>query len=88
MKKQKLFFEYRREATIMKIVVDAKPGAKKESVEKIDDAHYVISVKEPPQKGRANDAVCHALAEDLRIAPSRIEIVSGKTSRRKILEIK
>ncbi len=72
----------------MKIVVDAKPGAKKESVEKIDDAHYVISVKEPPQKGRANDAVCHALAEYLRIAPSRIEIVSGKTSRRKILEIK
>ncbi|PIV45904.1 hypothetical protein COS23_01900, partial [bacterium (Candidatus Moisslbacteria) CG02_land_8_20_14_3_00_36_53] len=32
----------------MKIFVKAKPLAKESKVEKIDDTHFVVSVKEPP----------------------------------------
>ena len=38
----------------MKIFVTVKPNAKEERVEKIDDTHFKVSVKEPPTEGRAN----------------------------------
>lgn len=45
----------------MKIFVKARAGAKEERVEKIDDTHFVVAVKEPPKQGRANGAIAQAL---------------------------
>ena len=47
----------------MKIFVKAKPNAKVERVEKIDETHFVVAVKEPPLRGKANAAIVSALAE-------------------------
>ena len=71
----------------MKIFVKAKPGAKTEKLEKIDDNHFTISVKEPPIQGMANRAIIGVLAEYFGVAPSGVKIVSGFTSRQKIIEI-
>lgn len=71
----------------MKIFVKAKPNAKEEKVEKIDETHFVVVVKEPPIQGRANAAIIRALADFLNIAPSRLQIVAGHTSRQKIIEV-
>ena len=71
----------------MKIFVKAKPNAKEERVEKIDSAHFVVSVKEPPKEGRANRAVIQALAGYFHVALSRAVIVSGWTHREKIIEV-
>jgi uncharacterized protein (TIGR00251 family) len=71
----------------MKISVKVKPGAKKESLEKVDEGHYIVSVKEPPTEGRANYAVTRAIAEYLNIGISRVNIASGHSSRNKIIEI-
>ena len=71
----------------MKISVKAKPNAKEENVEKIDDLNYIVSVKEPPVKGKANEAIRNALAIYFKTASSRIRIVSGYNSRNKIIEI-
>ena len=71
----------------MKIFVRAKPGAREERVEKFDDVHFEVSVKEPPVKGLANQAIIKAIAGYFGIAPSRVRILAGFTSRQKILEI-
>jgi uncharacterized protein len=71
----------------VKISVKAKPNAKEEKVEKIDDLNYVVSVKEPPVKGKANEAIRNALAMYFKTASSKVKIVSGYSSRNKIIEI-
>lgn len=71
----------------MKIFVKAKPNAKKERVEKINDANFAVFVKEPPIKGKANEAIIKALADFMGIASSRLKIISGTASRQKIIEI-
>ena len=70
----------------MKIFVKAKPGSRKEGVEVIDKNHLIVRVKERPTKGRANKAVIEALAQHLKVAPSRISLVSGHTSRKKVFK--
>lgn len=72
----------------MRISVKAKTGAKKELVEKLNDNEFVVSVKEPPIDGRANWAIARAIADYFGVSPSRISIISGQTSKNKILEIK
>ncbi len=71
----------------MRINVKARPGAKEEKVEKLSDTEFVVSVKEPPVEGKANRAIINALAVYFGIASARIKIVSGYTSRQKVIEI-
>ncbi len=71
----------------MKIFVKAKPAAKEDKVEKIDEEHFSVSVKEPPIQGRANLAIVKSLAEYFNVSPSRVKIISGFISRLKTIEI-
>jgi len=71
----------------MHINVKAKPNAREEKVEKIDENNYIVSVKEKPEKGKANDAIKNALAVYFKIASARIKIVGGYSSRNKIIEV-
>ncbi|OHA63079.1 MAG: hypothetical protein A2842_02585 [Candidatus Wildermuthbacteria bacterium RIFCSPHIGHO2_01_FULL_48_25] len=68
----------------MKIFIKAKPGAREEGIEKIDEAHFVVSVKEPPKEGRANRAIEKALTEYLH---KPVKLVSGFVSRQKVFEV-
>lgn len=72
----------------MRIFVKAKPNAKEAKIEKLDDEHFVVSVKEPPIKGMANAAIIEILEEYFKVSPSQIKIISGYTSKNKIIEIK
>ena len=47
----------------MKIFVTAKPNAREDKVEKIDDTHFVVWTTELPVKGQANFAIIKLLAE-------------------------
>jgi len=71
----------------MKLFIAVKPKSKEESVEKIDDKHFIARVKAPARDGKANEAVVHILAKYFDISPSQVEIVSGHTSRKKIATI-
>jgi len=71
----------------MKINVKAKPNSREEKVEKIDDNNFVVSVKEKPEKGKANDAIRNALAVYFKTASARVKIIGGYSSRNKIVEI-
>lgn len=71
----------------MHIVVKAKPGAKRDTVERIDSTHFAVSVRAPATEGRANAAVERALADYLDIPLSRVRVVKGFTSRAKVVEV-
>ena len=71
----------------MRIFVKAKPGAKRNSVEKEDGSHFVVSTSARPQQGKANQAVAKLLADYFDVAPSRVRIVSGSSSKQKVFEI-
>jgi hypothetical protein len=71
----------------MKINVKAKPNSREEKIEKIDENNFVVCVKEPPEKGKANEAIRNVLAVYFKTASARVRIVSGFSARNKIVEI-
>ncbi|NTW30613.1 MAG: DUF167 domain-containing protein [Candidatus Moranbacteria bacterium] len=71
----------------MKISVTVKPNAKKEGVVPKTDGSLVVSLKAPSREGKANARLPKVLATHFDVAPSCIRIVSGASSRKKIIEI-
>lgn len=56
-------------------------------MEKIDDSHFLVCVKEPPQNGLANKAIVRAVANYFKVAQSRVAVKKGFTAKNKIVEI-
>ena len=72
----------------MKIQVKVKPRSKTEDVTKEMDGNvYVVRVKEPPVEGKANRAVLKLLARHFGVPESRLRIVSGLSSKNKVVEV-
>lgn len=71
----------------MKIFVKAKPSSREEKIEQADAVNFIVSVKEPPVQGRANEAIIRVLAGYFDVPYSAVRIISGYTSRQKIIEI-
>ncbi|MFA5386545.1 MAG: DUF167 domain-containing protein [Candidatus Paceibacterota bacterium] len=72
----------------MKIFVKAKPKSRENKVEKIDDQHFTISVKEPPIDNKANIAIMELLSEYFNVPISSIGLISGRTSKNKVFDIR
>lgn len=70
-------------------LVDVKvvPGASRDRITGVLGDRLKIAVSAPAEKGKANKAVCAALAEALGISPKSIEVLSGPTQPRKTLGI-
>jgi len=71
----------------MKIFVKVKPNSKVEKIEKMGEAHFVISVKESALENKANFAVIKALADYFKVTISQVRIIYGKKAKNKIFEI-
>ena len=71
----------------MKISVLVKPNAKQNKVEK-SEAGYLIWTQAPPTENKANKAVIELLSEYLKVPKSKIVIVTGLKSKRKIIDVK
>ena len=70
----------------MKILIIAKPNSKEERIETNPMGEgFIIYVKESPIQGRANMAVIKILQEYFHTR--NIKIISGWTSRNKIIEV-
>ena len=68
----------------MRITVDVKAGSKNESVEDLGDGRYLVRVKAPRRKGKANAEVLKLLG---RYFGCRVSILRGHTSTRKIIDV-
>jgi uncharacterized protein (TIGR00251 family) len=70
----------------VKIQVKVKPNSKSEEVSQEGD-NFIVKVKEPPEKGRANQAVVRLLAKHFGVPQSQIKILSGFKSRSKVISV-
>jgi uncharacterized protein (TIGR00251 family) len=71
----------------MLLTVHVKPNARKNAIEWIDEDTLKVSVTVPAEKGKANKAVVEALAQELGVAKSTIELIRGSTARIKQFKI-
>lgn len=71
----------------MKIIIKAKPGAREDKIEKVDEANYIVHVQAPPIDGKANAAIVKLLASHFDVSQSLVEIISGHMARVKVVEI-
>ncbi len=83
----------------MKILVRAKPNARQEKVERIDQATlfaedsqaslptYKVSVTAQPVAGKANHAILKALSKYFGVSVSKISLLKGDSSKQKIFNI-
>jgi hypothetical protein len=63
--------------------VYVQPGASRDDVVGEHDGMLKLAVSAPPERGKANKAVCKLLARELDISAGSVKVVSGQTSRRK-----
>lgn len=63
--------------------VRAQPGARRNGVTGAHAGAIKVAVTAAPEKGKANEAIAHVLAEALGCKPSQIAILSGMTGRSK-----
>jgi uncharacterized protein YggU (UPF0235/DUF167 family) len=69
-----------------RLALHVTPGARMQALE-IADGRLSAKVRAKPQDGEANDAVRELLAQALGLAPTRIVLVKGATSREKQFRI-
>lgn len=67
--------------------VRVRPGARKNDIAGIHAGAVKISLTPPPVDGRANEALIEFVADLLRVPRASIAIVSGASSRMKLLRI-
>lgn len=68
--------------------VRATPGARENGVRGEHGGALKVSVTQPPDKGKANEAIVAVLAEALGVKKSQIELLSGAASREKRILIR
>jgi len=72
----------------MEIRVKVTPkSSKTELAGYLPDGTWKVKVAAAPEKGKANRELCAFLAEHFGIAASKVQIVSGETSRLKRIHI-
>ena len=63
------------------------PRSSQRKVELQADGTVKVWVTQAPTDGQANEGVIKTLAEVLNVAPSRVQIIKGETSRSKTLKL-
>jgi hypothetical protein len=70
-----------------RIELTVSPGAARSELVGRYGSGWRVRVAAPPERGRANRALEALLAETLGVAPSRVAVVAGHSSRRKVVEV-
>ena len=71
----------------MKIQIQAIPGTKQARVDKISVNQLRVHINAPARQGRANQQLIKILSNYFKIPQSNINIVRGRKSRSKLVEI-
>ncbi|MGA1225058.1 MAG: DUF167 domain-containing protein [Phycisphaerales bacterium] len=67
--------------------IKAVPGARREEIAGPLGDRLKVRVSQPPEGGRANDAIRALIAATLGVEPRAVELVSGPTSPQKTLRL-
>ncbi len=73
----------------LRIAIRVKPGSSRAKVSGSygPDRQLIVAVSAPPVDGAANDAVLKAVASAFGVRPRHVTLVSGHTSRSKIIDL-
>ena len=71
----------------MKVSVKVQPKASKNDVINNKDGSFKVYLKSAPTDGKANKELIALLADYFKVKKQGINIITGKTSRKKIVEI-
>jgi uncharacterized protein (TIGR00251 family) len=74
-------------ADSVRISIYVQPRASKTAIAGMHDGSIKIRLAAPPVDGAANAALIEFIAERVGVARSRVRLVSGASSRRKVIEI-
>ena len=69
-----------------KYAVKVIPNAKQRKVLQ-EGSTYRVYVKSAPEDGKANQEVIEVLADFFHVKKTRVEILKGHTSRKKVVEV-
>ena len=72
----------------MRIRVKAQPRSSLQRVVQDKGGPLKVYLKSSPTDGKANKELCRAIAEFYKVKKSAVKIITGHTSRNKIVEIK
>ncbi|MCY2934005.1 MAG: DUF167 domain-containing protein [Planctomycetota bacterium] len=70
------------------MAVRAQPGAKHEKIVGTHDGALKVAVTAPPDDGRANLALARFLAKTFGCKANQVELLQGKTDRRKVFHFR
>jgi uncharacterized protein (TIGR00251 family) len=70
------------------IEIRVHPRSKLAGIWRSEDGRIHLAVREPPEKGKANRAVVHSLADSLCVSASRVEIIAGLGSHNKRIRVR
>lgn len=70
----------------MKVTIKVKPGSSKNEVVE-DGSGLTVSLRANPENGKANAALICVLADHYNVRKSDVRILTGATSRKKIVEV-
>ena len=71
----------------MRVTIRVRPGASRTEVAGSHDGALVVRVTAPAVDGRATEAALRAVADAFDVRPRAVTLVSGATSRTKIVEV-
>lgn len=72
----------------MRVSIRVRPGARRTRVGgRYGDDILVVAVQQPAVDGRATSAALAAVAKALRVRPRAVVLISGATSRTKLIEV-
>jgi len=67
------------------LAVRVSPGARRDGIVGLHGDAVKVTVRQAPERGKANRAVERLLADAVKARPSDVEVVRGETSRDKLV---
>jgi uncharacterized protein len=72
----------------MKILINVKPNASKQSLTIADNGIYRLELKSAPEKNKANLELIKILSKYFKVNQKDIVIKAGKSNQKKLVEVK
>jgi uncharacterized protein len=72
---------------VARLAVRVQARARRDEIAGERAGSLLVRVTAPPVEGKANVAVCRLIAKRLGLAPGRVAVVRGASSRDKLVEI-
>jgi uncharacterized protein (TIGR00251 family) len=70
-----------------RLAVRLQPRAARDEIAGERGGVLVVRVTAPPVGGRANASLCRLVAKAVGVAPGRVSVVKGASSRSKVLDV-